>query len=158
MVDALASRAQAWQVLHITGAGKAESVERAYRDCGLTAVVMEFCECMGLIYAAADLVIGRAGANTIAELTATGTAAVLVPYPFHRDRHQHHNAAPMVAAGAAVLVEDAMDLAENARRLQGALVGLLDDPSRLTGMARSARSLARPAAAAEVARWLIGEG
>lgn len=153
--DLLAKRAETWQVLHIAGPGKAERARAAYQAGRLSAVVLEFCDHMGAAYAAADLLIGRAGANTVAELTATGTPGVLLPYPFHRDQHQRHNAAEMAAAGAAVVIDDAADPAVNAARLGEALRPLLDDDARLAAMAVAAAELGRPAAAAAVAQWLI---
>lgn len=154
----LASRQDHWQVLHVTGAGKAAEVLEQYAKAGVRAGILEFCSTMGDFYAAADLVIGRAGANSVAELAVTGTPSVLLPYPFHRDRQQYHNAAPLAAAGAAVIVDDAADPALNADRLRSSLLPLLDSPDRLTAMARAARSLARPQAAGEVAQWMLGQG
>lgn len=155
-VTLLAARSARWQVLHISGPGKAGEAREAYEAADVPHVVMEFCDTMGLVYAAADLVIGRAGANTIAELMATGTPAVLLPYPFHRDQHQRHNAAAMVDAGAAVLVEDQVDPAGNAAVVRDALEPLLTDVGHLERMAAAAHSLARPNAARAVAEWLVG--
>jgi undecaprenyldiphospho-muramoylpentapeptide beta-N-acetylglucosaminyltransferase len=154
----LAGRADRWQVLHVTGAGKAAAVREVYQSAGVPAGILEFCSTMGDLYAAADLVVGRAGANSVAELAVTGTPSVLLPYPFHRDRQQHHNAAPLAAAGAAVIVDDAADPAINADRLRAGLLPLLDCPQRLTAMAVAARSLARPAAAREVVHWMLEKG
>ncbi len=151
-----AEHADRWQVLHVTGPGKSGRARDTYVRAGVGAVVVEFCDRMGLLYAVADLLIGRAGANTIAELTATGTPAVLMPYPFHADDHQRHNAADSLAAGAAVLVDDAAETAVNAARLGEAIGPLLADPGKLSAMATAAESLARPAAADAVARWMIG--
>lgn len=106
-------------------------------------------------YAVADLAIGRAGANTVAELAATGTPAILLPYPHHRDQHQRHNAADMVSAGAAVLVDDRIDPAANAAAVGAALAPLMDDDSRLEAMSAAALALGRPTAAREVADWLM---
>jgi len=153
-VEVLARRADTWQVLHVAGPGKVGAAEETYRAAGVAAVVMEFCDRMGLVYAAADVLIARAGANTIAELTATGTPGVLMPYPFHADQHQRHNAAAMVAAGAAVIVDDADNPAANAERLTAAVAELLADPARLPPMARAAADLGQPNAADAVARWL----
>lgn len=157
-MDFLASRATHWQVLHITGPGKSQEAQRAYRAAGVRHVVMDFCDRMGFAYAASDLVIARAGANTVAELTASGSPALLLPYPFHRDQHQRHNAEGMAQAGAAVLVNDSADAIANARTMRAALEGLLDDFPRLERMARASAELGRPGAAAVVGEWLIGGG
>jgi len=148
--------ADGWQVLHIAGPGKTAALDAAYREAGLPARVVEFCDRMGDVYAAADLLIGRAGANTVAELTATGTPGVLMPYPFHADDHQVLNAADMADAGAAVLVRDAADPAVNADRLVAALAPILADPGASSAMADAAAALGRTDAADAVARWLVG--
>ncbi len=144
--------AETWQVLHVTGPGKMDST--AASAGGIRRVVLEFCERMDLAYAAADLVVSRAGASTIAELTATGTPAVLMPYPYHRDQHQRRNAEPLASAGAAVIVADAADAARNAQALRQVLLPILRDPLRLEAMRAAAARLARPGAAEAVARWL----
>ena len=98
-------------------------------------------------YAAADLVICRAGAVTIAELSAGGMASVLVPFPYAVDDHQTANAHFLADAGAAVLVPQS-EL--NAGSLAELIVGF--DRSRLGEMAKRARALGRPDATREVAR------
>lgn len=155
IVDLLATHADRWQVLHIAGPGKSASIKAAYRAAGVGCAVMDFCDRMGDVYAAADLLIGRGGANTVAELAATGTPGVIMPYPFHADDHQVHNAAGMLDAGAALLVRDAADVAANAGRLGEALGPVLADDDALAQMTAAAASLGRPDAAMAVAQWLI---
>jgi len=97
---------------------------------------------------AADLVVCRAGATTIAELTAAGRASVLVPLPTAADDHQRKNAEVLAAAGAAEIVEQ--------RNLTGALLAdriseLTGDGGRLAALAAAARRLARPDAARVIA-------
>ncbi len=99
---------------------------------------------------AADLVVGRAGSSTLAEVTALGIPMVVVPYP-HAAGHQRANADSLVAAGAARLVEDE---ALDGPSLVDA-VGLLDDPDRYRAMADAARSLGRPFAADAVAALVL---
>ncbi|MFW6146572.1 MAG: UDP-N-acetylglucosamine--N-acetylmuramyl-(pentapeptide) pyrophosphoryl-undecaprenol N-acetylglucosamine transferase [Planctomycetota bacterium] len=154
--ERLAGAADGWQVLHVAGPGKTAALDAAYRRAGLPAGVVDFCDRMGDVYAAADLLIGRAGANTVAELTATGTPGVLMPYPFHADDHQVLNAAEMVAAGAARIVRDAADAAVNADRLVETLAPILTGPGALATMAAAAAGLGRTDAAEAVARWLVG--
>jgi UDP-N-acetylglucosamine--N-acetylmuramyl-(pentapeptide) pyrophosphoryl-undecaprenol N-acetylglucosamine transferase len=104
---------------------------------------------MDLFYAASDLVIARAG-GAVAELTATGTPAVLVPGRFGSSGHQSGNARRLERAGAAVVIEEE-DL--------GALASLVDrvlfDPSRLEAMTTAAVSIAKPDAALTIARAMI---
>ncbi|MFE3937481.1 glycosyltransferase, partial [Streptomyces goshikiensis] len=92
---------------------------------------------MDLVYAAADLVVCRAGSATIAELAATGVPAVLVPYPYAPGDHQTHNARVLSDAGAGVLLPDAETTAERLAHLIGPL---LADPARLSAMAGAADS------------------
>lgn len=100
--------------------------------------------------AAADLVVGRAGSSTLAEVAAFGLPFIVVPYP-HAGAHQRANAAELVDAGAAQLVEDK---AFDAEALVNA-VALLDEPARHAAMAAAARSKARPGAADAVAEILL---
>ncbi|MBI5882536.1 MAG: UDP-N-acetylglucosamine--N-acetylmuramyl-(pentapeptide) pyrophosphoryl-undecaprenol N-acetylglucosamine transferase [Elusimicrobia bacterium] len=109
------------QVAHLAGRKDAVEVRSAYAQAGAAAAVLEYVEDMETAYAAADLVLCRAGASTLAELAALRKPAVLVPYPHASGRHQTHNALSFAAAGAAVLVEE-KDLAE---RLPGLLKDLL---------------------------------
>ena len=81
-----------WQVLHLTGEPHFQFVRQTYERCGLDAAVLPFTDHMADALAAAGLVVGRAGASFLAELTVVGRASVLMPYPFHRDDHQLHNA------------------------------------------------------------------
>jgi UDP-N-acetylglucosamine--N-acetylmuramyl-(pentapeptide) pyrophosphoryl-undecaprenol N-acetylglucosamine transferase len=97
--------------------------------------------------AAADLLIGRAGGSTVAELTVVGLGAVLVPLPIATRDHQTANAAPLVDVGAAVVVPDGEF---DADRLAAELSPLLDAPGRLAAMAVAAHSLAHPDAAQRV--------
>jgi UDP-N-acetylglucosamine--N-acetylmuramyl-(pentapeptide) pyrophosphoryl-undecaprenol N-acetylglucosamine transferase len=96
--------------------------------------------------AAADLVVGRAGSSTLAEVTALGVPMVVVPYP-HAAGHQRANARALVEAGAARLIEDE---AFDAEALVGA-AALLDDPATHVAMSAAARELGRPGAADAVA-------
>jgi UDP-N-acetylglucosamine--N-acetylmuramyl-(pentapeptide) pyrophosphoryl-undecaprenol N-acetylglucosamine transferase len=105
---------------------------------------------MTLALAAADLVVGRAGSSTLAEVAAFGLPMVVVPYP-HAAGHQRRNAEEMVRAGAARLVEDAAFDAE--ALLAGAAI--LDDRQRHDEMAAAARALARPGAADAVAELVL---
>jgi UDP-N-acetylglucosamine--N-acetylmuramyl-(pentapeptide) pyrophosphoryl-undecaprenol N-acetylglucosamine transferase len=143
-----------WQLLHLTGAADETAIRAAYRDAAAPAIVMSFTHDMPHALAAANVVISRSGASTLAELTALGRASILLPYPYHRDRHQHANAQVLVDAGAAILLEDWKDAARNSGPLRAALETLADPPVR-ERMSAAARTLARPGAAGEIARWLL---
>jgi UDP-N-acetylglucosamine:LPS N-acetylglucosamine transferase len=100
--------------------------------------------------AAADLVVGRAGSSTLAEVAAMGVPMIVVPYP-HAAGHQRANAAGMVEAGAARLIDDA-DFDATAV-LEAA--GLLGDPAAHAAMSAAARTLGRPGAAEAVAELVL---
>ena len=109
--------------------------------------LVDYEEDMATVYAAADLVVSRSGATTVAELAAAGVPAVLVPLPGAPGDHQTANARRLVEAGGAVLVSDAeLDGA----RLAAEVDALLGDPDRLKAMEGSAAALARPDAASAV--------
>jgi UDP-N-acetylglucosamine--N-acetylmuramyl-(pentapeptide) pyrophosphoryl-undecaprenol N-acetylglucosamine transferase len=144
-----------WHVLHLAGeAGMAEA--RAARDrlpAGLrpryTAEPF-LTDRMAAALVAADLVVGRAGSSTCAELAAVGVASILVPYPF-AGAHQRHNAEYLAHEGAAVLVPDA-EL--DAKRLATEAARLREDERR-GAMAVSARRLGRPDAARTLAEAVL---
>jgi len=144
------------QVLHITGdrRGDPERVRAHYRDAGLDARVLPFCNEMVMAYRAADLIVCRAGGMTLAEICTMGLPAVMVPYPAHRDRHQYHNAEVLAQRGAGVVLEEQLATAEAFRQV---VVGLLRDETRLQAMGAAARSLARPKAANRVLAILAEE-
>src|SRR5215213_746498 len=103
-------------------------------------------------FAAADLVVGRAGAGTIAELAYVGLPAILVPLPGARGDEQALNARVLGDVGAAVVIAQS-DAAPS--RLETEILALLDDPERRARMAKAARSVARPDAAARLAEELL---
>jgi len=94
------------RIIHQTGPDDFEEVEDFYRRYGVKAAVSAFIRDMAPAFREADLVICRAGATTLAELTVMGRAAVLIPFPFAVDDHQKKNALELLKAGAAVLIEE----------------------------------------------------
>jgi UDP-N-acetylglucosamine--N-acetylmuramyl-(pentapeptide) pyrophosphoryl-undecaprenol N-acetylglucosamine transferase len=104
------------------------------------------------VYAAADLVVGRAGAGTIAELAYVGLPAILIPLPGARGDEQALNARVLGDVGAAIVIEQSDATPE---RLQTEILRLLDDPERRGRMANAARTVARPDAAARLADELL---
>jgi len=134
--------ADAWQIIHQTGPTEQEAVRASYGALPWRHVVTPFlgpCE-MADALAAADLAITRAGATTMAELTATGTPAVLFPLPT-ADRHQEANAAVMTAAGAARLVTDSGDARKSGADLMKIVRDLCENRDRLCEMAQGSRHL-----------------
>jgi UDP-N-acetylglucosamine--N-acetylmuramyl-(pentapeptide) pyrophosphoryl-undecaprenol N-acetylglucosamine transferase len=133
-------------VTHQSGERHLIEVAANYESAGVTATLVPFIADMAAQYAAADLIICRAGASTIAELAAAGIASVLVPYPHAVDDHQTHNARFLSELGAAVLVPQ-HELTP--QRLAGLLGGFTRDA--LLAMAQKARSVAKPDATTAVA-------
>jgi UDP-N-acetylglucosamine--N-acetylmuramyl-(pentapeptide) pyrophosphoryl-undecaprenol N-acetylglucosamine transferase len=134
-------------ITHQTGQLDYDSIKRAYGSLPFQATVTPFIERMDEAYAGADLVLCRAGALTIAELTVFGKAAILVPYPYAIYDHQRSNAESLQERGAAAMILD--------RELTGALLaerirGYFTDRARLERMAAAARALGRPDAAARI--------
>jgi UDP-N-acetylglucosamine--N-acetylmuramyl-(pentapeptide) pyrophosphoryl-undecaprenol N-acetylglucosamine transferase len=126
-----------------------------YLEVGVEVKLDTFIEDMAAAYGWADLVVCRAGALTVSELAAAGVGAILVPFPHAVDDHQTANAGFLEREGAAVLVQQA-DL--TAPALTDLLRRMLADRSRLVGMARAARRLARADAAQRVASLCVEQG
>lgn len=142
------------QILHQTGQDHLEWVRArlSRRRSPVHYVAVPYIEAMADAYATADLVICRAGAATLAEVTANGLPLVAVPYPFAAEGHQELNAQLLASAGAALVIND-HDL--SAARLAGAVAALRADPARRAAMAAASRALGRPQAAQQVAGLIL---
>lgn len=136
------------RVVHQAGGRMLDTAAEAYRAAGVDARLEPFIDDMAAAYAAADLVVCRAGALTVAELAAAGVASLLVPFPFAVDDHQTANGRFLERAGAARVLAQSTLTAET---LAAELAALLPDRERLLTMALAARALARPDAARTVA-------
>jgi len=134
--------------VHQTGKNDLEMVRKGYADRGFQAEVVEFIDDMSDAYARSDLVVCRAGATTLAELTVCKKASILIPFPYATDDHQAVNARAMVEAGAALMFREAeltgQMLAEHIRLLK-------TEPARLKQMEKKAALLGRPEASKELA-------
>ena len=136
---ALLPAAERPRVTHQSGAAHIDRVRAAYAAAGVTAETLPFFEDMASRYAAADLVICRAGASTVTEIANAGVAAIFVPLPWAVDDHQTTNAQFLVDCGAAILIPQTEFTPEK-------VAGLLRELKRdkLLGMARAARAVAKP--------------
>lgn len=128
------AESDAWQVLHLAGNNERDELALAYEAAEVPAVVLTFCQEMGLAWAAADLAISRAGAGSVAEAWANGVPTIFMPYPHHRDQHQRLNAAPLVERGGALLITDHSEPTRNAAVLVEPLTELLTRPEQLQVM------------------------
>ncbi len=141
---ALAASPQLFSITHQAGEQDLEMVRSAYKRVGLEARVEAFLDTVYEEMGEADLVICRAGATTLAELTASGRPAILVPLPSAADGHQWENAEVLTRACAADRL-DQVDL--SGQELARHVIALVSDESRRARMASSVRRLARPNAA-----------
>ena len=159
MIDVLKSAAEknSAQFLHVTGKGEFDSVTKKLRDAGLTLNepnirVVPYLYNMPQAMAMADVAIFRAGATGLAELTARGVPAILIPYPYAAENHQEFNARSLVEAGAARMILN-RDL--TAEILSATLDELLSSPEKLKSMAAASLSLGKPHAADDIAELIL---
>ena len=128
--------------IHATGQYGVELFQNLEKEKGFapgeSLVVKEYINNMPELLAAADLVISRAGALTLAELEAEGRAAILIPSPNVAENHQYYNAMELQKAGAAVVIEE-KDL--TGEKLVSTVSGLLAEPGKLAAMGKNARTL-----------------
>jgi UDP-N-acetylglucosamine--N-acetylmuramyl-(pentapeptide) pyrophosphoryl-undecaprenol N-acetylglucosamine transferase len=155
MLDALPQLADIQEhlwIVHQTGTSDFATAQATYAKGPYPGVVHAYIQDMAQEYGAADLVICRAGATTIAELTVTGKAAVLVPFPYASHHHQEHNASILATVGAAELIQDPT--------LSGGLLAerirhYLSHPEAIAAMAARCLALGKPDAATHVAHLCL---
>jgi len=135
------------QVIHQTGDADEAMVKEKYRHMSAKGIVTSYLYEMKLAYAAADLVICRAGASTLAELSACGKASVLVPYPYAARNHQEVNARKLLDMGACKMMLD-KDL--SGASLATCIRELYENPEKIISMQRASRSLGKPGSAKRV--------
>ncbi|MFG0326212.1 MAG: glycosyltransferase [Phycisphaerales bacterium JB037] len=145
-----------WQIIHQTGRDDEERVRAAYARAGVAAEVRAFFREMGEVWGAADLAVTRGGAGSIAEAWANRVPSLVLPYPFHRDRHQRLNAEPLARAGGAILAEDRVDPSRNAAEAGARLVELLGDGAERSAMRQRLAQMGPTDGADRVARILLG--
>ncbi|MBW2087317.1 MAG: undecaprenyldiphospho-muramoylpentapeptide beta-N-acetylglucosaminyltransferase [Deltaproteobacteria bacterium] len=143
----LTEKRAALSIVHQTGTADYEYIHRAYDAMGLEAEVHPFIHDMGQAYRKADLVVCRAGALTVAEVTTLGRPAIFIPLPTAIKNHQEINALSLVEAGGAEMIRQG-DLTPDL--LAQKLAGFMDDRARLKRMGQQAQKSARPFAAREI--------
>jgi len=141
------------QFLHQTGERDFNAVREFYRIRGFKATIIPFAYNMADAYAVADLVICRAGATTLSELTACGKAAILIPYPYAARNHQELNARKLWDLGAAQMI---LQKELNGRSLSELVKYLFENPDSIIEMENVSRSIGRPDAAQKVIKLAMG--
>ncbi len=142
-----------WKIIHISGEKDFEMVKNSYAKLPLKTEVMSYCENMDTELKRASLVVCRAGASTLAELTSIGVGSILLPYPYHKDRHQQKNAEILSNKSAAVIVEDTTDNVKTASWLVDAMKDCLNMHTCYE-MAIAAKNIGRSHAAESIATEL----
>jgi UDP-N-acetylglucosamine--N-acetylmuramyl-(pentapeptide) pyrophosphoryl-undecaprenol N-acetylglucosamine transferase len=155
LLDRLEAFASVWQIVHLAGIAHYDTVRTLYKKTEITYKVLDYYDDMPNLLAASDLVIGRAGAMSIAEFAASGTPAICLPYPYHHDQHQKLNAQLLTEAGGGVIVEDLCDTEKTAKLLWPVLCELISSDEKRSLMRQNCAGLAHPDAAAKIAQILL---
>jgi len=145
---------QRLRITHQTGEKDVARVRDGYHAQGFQAQVASFIDNMSAAYGAADLVICRAGATTIAEVTACGKGCIFIPYPHAADDHQRKNAESLVKRGAGLMILEE-DL--TGEHLAAEILDLMDQPAKLAELERKARDLAQLDAAQAIVATMVGK-
>ncbi|MBV8865879.1 MAG: UDP-N-acetylglucosamine--N-acetylmuramyl-(pentapeptide) pyrophosphoryl-undecaprenol N-acetylglucosamine transferase, partial [Acidobacteriaceae bacterium] len=136
------------RILHQTGAAEHEALAKDFSEAGVPGEVVPFIRDMAEAFANADLVIARAGAGVVSEVSAARMPSLLVPLPFAADNHQRKNAEALVSEQAARMV---LDSEMNGERLFREVETLRNHPEELTAMRRNVQRFASPGAAERAA-------
>ena len=149
----LAAEGLSFRVVHQVGKNL-QATEALYKEAKVDAECRSFIDDMAKEYKAADIIIARAGATTIAELGIACRPAILIPYPFAANNHQELNAEEMVEAGAALMLRQKGN--EDGTRLAAHLRELCQSEAKRRSMSESMRKLGRANAAEQVIDWALG--
>lgn len=152
----LAGFADQWQIVHLAGRANFEDVQKKYVGVKISHKVLDYFDDMPNLLSAADLVVGRSGAVSVAEYAAANAPTICIPYPYHKDRHQYLNAGKLVQAGAAVIVDDKRHKDESMReRLWAELEELMKNEEKRKQMAECCKAVANKQAASQIAEQLL---
>ena len=146
-LDYLGPVKESLRIVHQTGNIDYGRTFQVYREKGVDSEVMSFIDDMASVYRDADLVVCRAGATTISELTIYGKASLLVPYPFAANNHQEVNARALSDRGAARMILNKDLRGDNLAEI---IMGMAADPEALSRMEKEALKLGRPRAAEDI--------
>lgn len=155
LIDKLAAYSETWQVVHLAGRVHKHVMNESYQSTKMKFIVLDYYEQMANLLACSDLLIGRAGAVSVAEYIASGVPAICMPYPYHRDNHQLKNAKELVKYGCGIIVEDRKDAQQNAKNLWPNLKKLLDDNELRKQMRENAQKIAKFDAGYIIAKTVV---
>jgi len=141
------------QFLHQTGEEESAFMKKVYHSKEFRGTVLPFAHEMADAYAVADLILSRAGATTLSELTACGKAAILVPYPYAAGNHQEINARKLWDIGAAQLI---LERELNGKVLADMIIHLLEDPEAIGEMERTSKSIGSTDATRKIVGFIMG--
>ena len=156
LLERLNSFADDWQIVHLAGWADFENVKGKYADAKITHKVLGYFDGMADLLAAADLVVGRSGAVSVAEYVSACVPSICMPYPYHKDRHQYLNAEKLVEAGAAIIVDDLPDEKERCEWRAEELQVLMKDEDKRRQMREGCAAVARKEAGLKIAKKLLG--
>ena len=155
LLEKLSRFADSWQIVHLTGHSGFQMVKEQYTAAAIGHKVLSYCDDMPNLLAAADLVVGRSGAVSVAEYAAAAVPSICMPYPYHRDRHQYLNAGKLVEAGVGVIVDDVPNAADRKQWLAEQLEALMKDDQRRKQMSQACSRIANKDAASRIAEKLL---
>jgi len=156
LLDKLNAFAKDWQIVHLTGTNNLAKVKEGYRDAKISHRLTGYFDNMAGLLSAADLVVGRSGAVSVAEYAAAGLPCICMPYPHHKDLQQYRNAGKLVEAGGAIIVDDLADDNQRTRWLAEELLPLLKNDAQRKQMSLACRKIATKQPAEKIAQNLSG--
>jgi len=139
------------QIVHQTGIADYDRVLETYNQYGLNARVLQYLEDMPSFFADADIILSRAGASTVAEVTAAGRASLLIPLPHATDDHQRKNAEALAARGAAMVLNQHET---SGNQLAEIILSLQQDREKLVEMATASKQMAKPNSTEDIVRLM----
>ena len=155
LLDKLDSFTDDWQIVHLTGRSNVEKIGQRYVGVKIEHKVLGYYDDMPNLLAAANLVVGRSGAVSVAEYAAAAVPSICMPYPYHKDKHQYLNAGKLIEAGAAIIVDDLPDAIDRAEWLAEELEELMKNEKQRQEMAKACKAIARLDAGNKIAENLV---
>jgi len=144
-----------WQIVHLTGQADFNKVRQRYSCAKISCKILDYFDDMPNLLAAAEMVVGRSGAVSVAEYAAAALPSICIPYPHHKDRHQYLNAAKLAKADAALIINEMTDESQTSQRLGEKLEELMKNDNKRKEMRKNSNSIANKNAALEIAKTLL---